>query len=624
MEFRKDVEGLRAIAVIPILLFHAGVSQLSGGFVGVDIFFVISGFLITRIISNDIENGSFSIKTFYGHRIIRIFPLLILVVALSNLLGYASFYPADNKILGESSVAAGLFVSNLYFWRNVDYFTPPSQYTPLLHTWSLGVEEQFYIFFPILMMAAFARLRGRKEISWLITVLSLLSFALALWLSLTDRERTSFYTLPSRAWELGIGAIVALGGFPSIRAPKLREIVTVLALALIVFAVFFIRPEFTFPAPWALVPCLGTALLIGYAPGTLVGRMLSVPPLRSIGRVSYAIYLWHWPIIVFYKVYIGYKIYLEHNFTIQDISICVILTLIAAYASTFLLERPLIKRYRGARPRLIFATSLPAMAAVVLTGLFIARNPGKPQDYAPEIASVIGYASYETTEDYRAQFRPGKCFITSFDRAADSDCTRLDENRPNVVLAGDSLAAQYWRAYQDRFPEYNVIQATAPGCRPTLNPVGKPLCKAAVNDVMMRLVPSEQTRTVILSASWKESDLANLRSTIEYIKSRGKKLILVGPSLAYDVDYPGALATAISKHNLDLLESLRTRDSLPLSDQMRKLAQALDIEFVSPIDILCPDGKCMRMTEGGIPSHFDKIHLTLQASREVVDWFPSP
>ncbi len=622
MEFRKDVEGLRAVAVIPILLFHAGVSQLAGGFAGVDIFFVISGFLITKIIFNGLKQDKFSILRFYSRRMVRIFPLLFFVILTCNVIGYFVFYPADKALLGESSIYTALLLSNFYFWRNVDYFLPSSQYTPLLHTWSLGIEEQFYIFFPLLLVIGFKWFRRVKPLAWLILGLSLLSFALAWWLSVTDRERTAFYVLLPRAWELGIGSIVALGGFPAIHSARMKEIVTGFALAAITFSIVAIRPDFTIPAPWMLLPCLATAVLISYGPGTFADRLLSISPLRRIGRMSYAIYLWHWPIIVFYKVYLGYKIFLDHSLTLLNVAVCVGLTLAAAAASTFLIERPLIRRFREARPQQIFAASFSGMAAVVAIGVSMQRHPGGPQDYPAAVGAALRFSSYETTDDYRRQFRPGICFITTFDRPADPDCTKLDETRPNVVLAGDSLAAQYWRALQDRFPEHNIIQATAPSCRPTVQSIGAALCRANVSDVLARLVPSERTQTVILAAWWRPSDLEKLSATIRLIQSYGKRLILVGPTLNYDVEYPAALATAIAKGNLDLLETLRNKETPPLEEQMRGIATQFGIEFVSSIDILCGKGPCAKQLEDGTPLHFDKTHFTLAASRKVVAQFP--
>lgn len=618
MNFRNDVEGLRAVAVLPILLFHAGFTQFKGGFVGVDIFFVISGFLITKIIKSGLESGNFSILNFYSRRAVRILPLLCVILVLSFAAGMIFLYPSARANLAESSIYTILFVSNMYFWRNIDYFRPDSEYSPLLHTWSLGVEEQFYIFYPVFLMLLCAWVKPRLARNSIVILLCAASFALALWLSMAGKDRTAFYLLPSRAWELGIGALVALNAVPMIVSRPVRTGLCILAFAAIAGSVLLIEPNFGFPAPWALVPCIATAILIAYAPATRVENWLSWAPLRSIGRVSYAIYLWHWPIIVFYKIHRGYHL------STMDTGVSIALTLFAAYASTYLLERPLIRRFGNHPGKPVLAVAGIACAALAMLGFAIQRNPGSLSNYGPEIARILAFEDYQQSADYRSQFRPGHCFISTSDRPADSACKQLDNVKPNVIVVGDSLAAQYWRAYQDRFPQYNLIQATAPGCRPLIDAVGDKLCRANVDDVLNRLVPSGQVKTVVLSGSWQKKDVAGLEATIRHIMASGVRVVLIGPSLVYDASYPVALADAVAKNDEGLLDKLRNKDSLPVRDEMRAIAGRLGVAFASPIDILCPDGKCRLYSADGSPSHFDGLHLTLPAAREVVSGFPAP
>lgn len=288
MKHRYDIDGLRAVAVLPIVLFHAGVAAIQGGFIGVDIFFIISGFLITSIIMKELETGRFSILGFYRRRIVRIFPALFLLIGVVLLAGCLLMLPTEVDALGKSAAATAAFASNIYFWATADYFATSAELKPLLHTWSLGVEEQFYIFFPLLvvLLVRFARLALR----WVILVLTVLSFGVSLYLASRNPD-AGFYLLPSRAWELGLGALVALGAFPAVRSRRGRDALSLIGIALIVAGYVLIDSARPFPAPWALFPCLGTALLIAYGETAVTARVLEMPPMRWIGAISYSLYL---------------------------------------------------------------------------------------------------------------------------------------------------------------------------------------------------------------------------------------------------------------------------------------------------------------------------------------------
>lgn len=286
MTYRADIDGLRALAVVPVVAFHAGLPAVGGGYVGVDIFFVISGYLITSIITSEIDAGHFSLATFYQRRVRRIFPALITVLIFCSIAGYLLMTPDDYKMLGQSAVATTLFVSNIFFWRQTNYFDAPVSENPLLHTWSLAIEEQFYLFYPLLLMLV-ARYwpNLRKPI---IVILCLLSFVLGLWL-LALKPSATFYLGPTRFWELLVGGLVAISLIPTSANKKTNLLVASFGLAMIGYAVFYYTAVTRFPGAAALLPVLGAAALIwsGSGEATAVHRLLGARPVVALGKASY-------------------------------------------------------------------------------------------------------------------------------------------------------------------------------------------------------------------------------------------------------------------------------------------------------------------------------------------------
>lgn len=300
MKYRADIDGLRALAVVPVVLFHLDVAGFGGGFVGVDIFFVISGYLITGLITEEIKQGHFTIAGFYERRIRRIFPALFFMLWCALVAGMVLLLPQDMKALNASLAATSLFISNIYLWLGSGYFEKAAEMQPLLHTWSLAVEEQFYIFFPIFWMLIWRW--GRRWRSWTWLVLAG-SFVLSVYAVRHHRD-AAFYLLPTRAWELLIGSVIALNAVPRLSWRWLNEAFAAAGLVLILLAVFGYDRATRFPGEAALLPCIGAGLII-YAGlngrFTLIARMLSWRPVVFVGLISYSLYLWHWPLIVFAK-----------------------------------------------------------------------------------------------------------------------------------------------------------------------------------------------------------------------------------------------------------------------------------------------------------------------------------
>ena len=305
MQYRAEIDGLRALAVVPVVLFHAGITGFSGGFVGVDIFFVISGYLITSIILSEQQKDCFTLASFYERRARRILPALMFVVLMSVIAAWYLLLPTELVDYGKSLISVGVFASNILFWQESDYFAATSEFIPLLHTWSLAVEEQFYLVFPLFMMATIAWLKRSRVV--VLAVLAVVSLLYCEW-AWRHTPEANFFLAPSRAWELLAGVFCAFylqstRGVSGGVSDGLKQVASLVGLCMTLFSIFFFTKAIPFPSFYALVPVVGTVLIILFAEGnTWVGRLLSLPVFVGIGLVSYSAYLWHQPLFVFARI----------------------------------------------------------------------------------------------------------------------------------------------------------------------------------------------------------------------------------------------------------------------------------------------------------------------------------
>ncbi len=369
MRYRKEIDGLRTLAVIPVILFHGGFEWLSGGYIGVDVFFVISGFLITSIILKEQEAGTFTIMSFYERRARRILPALFLVLLVTLPFAWFWLLPYELKDFGKSIIAVNLFSSNILFWLESDYFAATAEVIPLLHTWTLAVEEQFYIIFPLFMMLFWGL--GKRWLAIIIGIIALASLGLAEW-GWREFPDANFYLLPTRAWELMIGSLVAFYLFNK-EQPKgqhFNQWASIAGLALIVVPLFLFDKGTPFPSLYALAPTVGTALIIVYTtPDTLVYRLLSLRLMVGIGLVSYSAYLWHQPLFVFARL-----ISLEEP-SLWLMGLLSIVTLMLAYLSWRFVEAPYRDRKRFSR-KYIFVGSFVISLAFIAIGAALVISDG--------------------------------------------------------------------------------------------------------------------------------------------------------------------------------------------------------------------------------------------------------
>ena len=383
--YRSDIDGLRAVAVLAVFAFHLGLLRIArGGFVGVDTFFVISGYLITGIIIAQIQSSTFSLSTFYRRRALRILPALAVMicgVALGTLL---LLPPIETVAFGKSTAAAGLSMSNVLFYFSPNgYFFDEVHARPLLHTWSLGIEEQFYFIFPLVLIATFKV--APKHLTAVIAAIGLASLAVSI-LTLRSNPSAAFFLLPARFWELMLGSAAAL---KIVRLPKgyfWAELAGAGGLIMILFAI--VTTDSTYLSPyWALVPCAGATLVLlsGERHETFVRKLLSVKPLVWIGLISYSLYLWHWPIIVFIHFGLAEPLSSSNRLIIVTISFAI------AIASWWKIEQPFRNLPKTIRNRSILGTAAATMAIIAILGVGLVRAKGFPDRFSPDADRVSAY-----------------------------------------------------------------------------------------------------------------------------------------------------------------------------------------------------------------------------------------
>ena len=388
--YRPDIDGLRAVAVLAVVFYHAGLPGFSGGFVGVDVFFVISGFLITQIIWAEMEGERFSLAGFYLRRIKRIFPALFVVLILCTAAAFILLVPADLVTFGGSLNASVLFYSNFYWIKHADYFAGPSIDNPLLHLWSLSVEEQFYAVWPLTLLL-FSRFAPAKRLPYLILVLALASLVLAE-ARLPDHSKDAFYFPWCRMGELFLGALLAVSPI-YLRAGPLPAVLGASGLAAIVLAVALFDTTTSFPGLNALLPCGGAALIIaaGSAPNP-IARLLSFEPVRQTGLISYSLYLIHWPLFSFAHLYVNEPLPLRLSLLL------VLVSFVLAYASWRFIETPLRKgQFSKVK---VFGAAAAATSAIYLTGALFFWNNGFPSRAAERVLAAQPSEKQALTTNY--------------------------------------------------------------------------------------------------------------------------------------------------------------------------------------------------------------------------------
>jgi peptidoglycan/LPS O-acetylase OafA/YrhL len=646
--YRPDIDGLRAIAVALVVLTHADVPGLGGGFIGVDVFFVISGFLITTILLREARDGSYSLARFYERRIRRIFPALITVLVATTLAGIYVLTPDQLAAYGKSMMATMLFVSNFYLGMTANYFDPIAETQPLLHTWSLAVEEQFYIVFPVFLVALVRWFPRRvKAVVWIV---ALLSFAACI--VLTERRPTmAFYLAPTRAWELLAGALLAIHTPRALPAGRewIAQALGIAGLGLILIAGLGFSPATAFPGWAATLPVLGAVALIlaGTLGGGIATRLLSTAPMRGLGLISYSLYLWHWPVIVLLRFWT-----IDPPTPVQ-MTLAVVATVILSILSWKYVEQPF--RHAGQRPgRLrhpVLWAGAGCMVVVCALSALLFQGKGLPGRFSAQEQLLLveeikdGSVPCDEQTDWR---EIAHCQIGAADAPE------------SVLVWGDSHGRSLLPGLDKAMTLLNRrgIFVGIPGCLTLLgisrtNAPFPELCFPLGDHVLPTLDEHPDIRTVYLVSRWSiyaqgtrfehsptarqtlvvdaESPGASLdenprafaralNRTIAELQRRGLKVVVLNqiPDIGYHVSIASVMAARLDR-DIDLRTSRAEYEAF-----QRSTAEILGphtaqgkIALVPLQDLFCDDKTCRITTQDGLPAYWDDNHVSRRGAVEL-------
>ncbi|MEM1079382.1 MAG: acyltransferase family protein [Pseudomonadota bacterium] len=648
MEYRRDIDGLRAVAVLPVVFYHAGFAAPLGGFIGVDVFFVISGFLITSIVASEIADGRFSLLSFYERRARRILPALMAVMIATFAVSWFILMPKEMEDLGKSALSVGFFLSNVHFLSELDYFGPAAEFAPLLHTWSLAVEEQFYLFFPPLLMILAGR--GWMRPVWAVAALSLASLVAAI-AFLPSRPDWVFYLIFFRAWELGAGAVLAL---ITLRAPQnrvFREGLALAGLAAILVPTFAYSSATAFPGLAALPPVLGAAILIwvgAHPAGSLVSHFLGRQPVVWIGLISYSLYLWHWPILALMRVALD-----TAELSTLAGSCAVILSFAMAWLSFRFIERPFrVRPPEGMGQRMIFKISAASLVLMIGVGAALDLAKGIPSRLPETVQTLVAFGEDRHPRSKACRGWPGDgqpCLIGAAPTPdGEIDFLLWGDSHADAMLPGMEVAAQ-------QAGQTGAFLGKA-GCPPLINVQrysnGR-ICASDFSDsVLAWLQDHPSVSIVIMAARWPlyvegtrpegetgtdlrlkwvgapREDLTGAENaavvavsfpeTISRVLAMGRRVVLVGPIPEIGRDVPTGLARAelFGWTNAPSLTHAAHQARTARSEELlRELASADDqVSYIELSSLFCDAEICRTRLANGTPIYFDDDHVSATAA----------
>lgn len=625
MKYRREIDGLRAVAVLPVIFFHADIRGFSGGFVGVDVFFVISGYLITTLILAEKQNDVFTLIGFYERRIRRILPALLLVMLICLPFAWLWMPQNEMKDFSESLIAIFIFSSNILFWKKSGYFATATELNPLIHTWSLSVEEQYYLLFPIFLIMTW-RL-GKRCVVCIFTVMLIASLAGAQWGSY-HRPTSTFFLLPTRGWELLIGTLLAFYLSNNVNKKIViktrgQSILALVGIFLIFYAVLMFDKDTPFPSLFTLIPTLGAALVILFAtPSTLVGKLLSSKPFVGVGLISYSAYLWHQPLFAFARLY-SVEVVSSSIFLVLSV-----LSLVFAYLSWRYVELPF-------RTKIKMETKYVMVIVFFVSGIIVSLGlygdikngfvmGGFADRLLKEQKRIASYVQY----DYQHAYREGICFLNPEQSYKDFSiiCKKVIPNKNTILIWGDSHAAALAAGFRHIMP--NVVQYTASACPPILDlPVKiRPHCKD-INDFILREVAQIKPKIIILHADWTNWSNYHMQNPALAVLNTVRRIFSVAPSSKVYIvgsitHWPQALPMYLISKGVKLNKGMYMYTPMlgnleTVDNQLRAVATANGITFLSALDMLCKKDACQSVFEfNGVlePTAWDSSHLTQAGS----------
>lgn len=631
--YRPHIDGLRAIAVISVILFHVGFSLFPGGFVGVDVFFVISGYLITSIIRKEASNEKFSYIDFYERRARRLLPPLIPVLIASSVLSFCLLDTENFNRFINSIYASIFFVANLFFWSTTSYFDGPGEMTPLLHLWSLGVEEQFYLIFPATLLLALKK--GRRYPS-LIPIIFIASFILSETLLQNFKNDAAFYNPLARFWELLAGSLVALYCPKRISELRFANIAEIVGSALILLPILSYTKRLEFPGLYALPPVIGTMLIIAAdGNGALIGRFLKSRALVFIGLISYSLYLWHWPVLVFLRL-----IFSDIDTQLGLLAIFTSFSL--ASLSYFLLETPFRRKKILSSQRAILSGALAITLTIALTGMLFQTNKARSlQEFAyayiqekingdkAKTINVIAYEyeNYQKTLNLNYTGNSGtfdlqkhRGYTCSYDE--DNSDKKLIQclleqknNESNILVLGDSIGRDTYHALSKAFPSVNFIMLHQSACPPS-DAQGQ--CFRSLKSILRKVSSEMEIGGIVISFRYKPEEWTAVSSGIELSKSVTPNVWLFGVSPVFKLSLSDMIRRT-PRSDLLMFVSDNAKNFTPwsyakLADDAKELADKKGINFLRVNDFFCPNGRCTLWINNtyGAPLYIDKQHLTAE------------
>ena len=686
--YRPDIDGLRALAVLAVLGFHAYPQWFPGGFIGVDIFFVISGYLIGTKLLEDIQYQRFNLAHFYAKRIRRIFPALLLVMAVTLGLGWLFLINSEYQQLGKITAGSAGFLSNFMLWHEAGYFDHSAETKPLLHLWSLAVEEQFYLMFPLLVWIA-----GVRHAIFLLLVgtLALISYFYNINHVLGD-SAAAFYSPLSRFWELACGGLLAYVVLRR-RVKQRRNLQAVvgpadyelplgtigagntfstlqsgLGILLLALGFFIIDKTQIFPGHWALLPVVATMLVIGAGSCAVWNRrLLSTPLLVGIGKISYPLYLWHWPLLAFAQIQ------LSGPPSIQVRTAILVISAVLAWLTYIALETPI--RY-GRHLAFKAAALLFCMVGMGTIGWHVYRSAELSNrmvhNFAPYLDALTDFSRQadssatavdrrseptaknsiamqpdsSTTDQRRLQFQKnmrqdvqyvGKLFdeksraarygichmhdelhrADQFKRYLDtnSNCIAIAADKKNILLIGDSAAADMYVALSAAYPKVNFLQITGASCKPFLKAYHgeAPDCQK-LTEYALNFAEHNKLDGVIVGSAWAD-DYALMRQELHRLRAAGQSLMLVGPPLKFNAEVAHIIQRLNPTDRLDTaLDRAMDKADILLDDELLRFAAAERIPYLNWQQIFC-DGGCQALSADGALLILDKFHLSVPGTQ---------
>lgn len=611
-EYLASIDGLRAVAVLSVLLFHIDLSCAEGGFIGVDVFFVISGFLITQNILRDVRTGSWSFSEFYRRRIARLFPALFSVILVTTVVAYSILIPPDLERLAKSALSATFSVSNLFFYSEAGYFAADAASKPLLHTWSLSVEEQFYLVWPLLVVLV-SRYWGRTGLIVAIVTISCVALVSSVVVNPTIPERVFFLT-PFRAYQFGLGALVAISNAPQRMAnPRVTTALGFGSVGIIILLATAVEgddPVFLI----ATLPALATAAFLVACEGEVVKTVFASGPMTWIGRRSYSIYLTHWPIIVLWKIRTGASLTATEQ----------VAAVAAAFATGHLLHVLVETRFRlrrgasRATKRIALAVAATLALSVVAVSATYWQQAGFPERTAAELADSVKNLQPRWTERQQ-NLRTSSCnmligklgtqTVADFDREL---CFTVPPGKPAYLVLGDSFASGAYLYFREAYPDVHFGQLTIPGCR--IRPpeeIANTVCAEFFAAVLNSREQLAKYDGVILASNWTFTDMDSIERLIDGFTQLGQHVVLVGQRIRFDAGLPSIILASLSRQHATSKANSRLMPQQSKINALMRRKFADRVSFIDLIALQCPAG-CDIFTPSGDVIYLDASHLSLE------------